>query len=310
MDYVLPLISILLSITFVISIQKLYLSKEIIDKINTRSSHDTIATRSGGVAIFLTLFIICFFNYLMGNTLFDYSIIIPLGLLIAVGCYDDIYNVDFKLKFIFQIIAAKMIIDTGLLIDNFHGIMGVFEINRFFAQIVTIFIIVSLINAINFIDGIDGLAISIIIIFIIAFEALSLYQTPFKKLSLIVGLSLISLYYFNIRKDNKVFLGDAGSHFLGGIISVYVIYILSNNYIIRTEFDLHKIIFVFSILSYPIIDLLRVFVLRIKNGKSPFIADKNHIHHLINKKTKSHIYTTLIISSATLILMIFIQLAI
>ena len=309
MDYVLPLISILLSVTFVIIIQKFYLSRKIFDKTNTRSSHNTIATRSGGVAVFLTLFIICLFSYLMGNTLFDYSIIIPLGLLICVGCYDDIYNVDFKLKFIFQIIAAKMIIDTGLLIDNFHGIMGVFEINRFFAQIVTIFIIVSVINAINFIDGIDGLAISIIIIFMIAFEALSLYQTPFKNLSLIVGLSLINLYYFNLRKNNKVFLGDAGSHFLGGIVSVYVIYILSNNYIVRPEFDLHKIIFVFSILSYPIIDLVRVFVLRIINGKSPFVADKNHIHHLINKKTNSHIYTTITISAATLILMLFIQLA-
>ena len=309
MDNVLALISILLSVTLVISIQKFYLSKKIIDKANTRSSHNTIATRSGGVAVFLTLFIICFFSYLMGNTLFDYSIIIPLGLLISVGCYDDIYNVDFKLKFIFQIIAAKMIIDTGLLIDNFHGIMGVFEINRFFAQIVTIFIIVSVINAINFIDGVDGLAISIIIIFMTAFEALSLYQTPFKNLSLIVGLSLINLYYFNLRKNNKVFLGDAGSHFLGGIVSVYVIYILSNNYIVRPEFDLHKIIFVFSILSYPIIDLVRVFVLRIINGKSPFVADKNHIHHLINKKIKSHLYTTITISSATLILMLFIQLA-
>ena len=309
MDYVLPLISILLSVTFVITIQKFYLSREIFDKTNTRSSHNTIATRSGGVAVFLTLFIICFFNYLTGSTLFDYSIIIPLGLLIAVGCYDDIYNVDFKLKFLFQIIAAKMIIDSGLLIDNFHGIMGIFDINRLFAQIVTIFIIVSIINAINFIDGIDGLAISITIIFMIAFEALSLFQTPFKNLSLIVGLSLINLYYFNLKKDNKVFLGDAGSHFLGGIVSIYVIYILSNNYIVRPEFDLHKIIFVFSILSYPIIDLIRVFIIRIKNGKSPFLADKNHIHHLINKQTKSHIYTTLIISASTLILMIFIQLA-
>ena len=71
------------------------------------------------------------------------------------------YNIDFKLKFIFQIIAAKIIIDTGLLIDNFHGLFGIFEINRAVAQLLTIFIILSIINAINFIDGIDGLAISI-----------------------------------------------------------------------------------------------------------------------------------------------------
>ena len=177
MDNVLALISILLSVTLVISIQKFYLSKKIIDKANTRSSHNTIATRSGGVAVFLTLFIICFFSYLMGNTLLTIQLLF-LGLLISVGCYDDIYNVDFKLKFIFQIIAAKMIIDTGLLIDNFHGIMGVFEINRFFAQIVTIFIIVSVINAINFIDGVDGLAMSIIIIFMTALKLYLFIRHP------------------------------------------------------------------------------------------------------------------------------------
>ena len=69
--------------------------------------------------------------------------------------------IDFKLKFIFQIIAAKIIIDNGLIIDNLHGVFGIFEINRILAQILTIFIILAIINAINFIDGIDGLAISI-----------------------------------------------------------------------------------------------------------------------------------------------------
>lgn len=105
----------------------------------------------------------------------------PLSLLVSIGLYDDIYNLDFKLKFIFQIIAAKMIVDTGLLIDNFHGVLEIYEINRAVAQILTIFIITSIINAINFIDGIDGLAISVFSLFIILFEFFPLmklfYQT-------------------------------------------------------------------------------------------------------------------------------------
>ena len=75
--------------------------------------------------------------------MFDYSIMVPISLLVVVGLYDDIYNVDFKLKFIFQIIAAKMIIDNGLIIDNFHGILGIFEINRIIAQVITIFVVVA-----------------------------------------------------------------------------------------------------------------------------------------------------------------------
>ena len=78
-------------------------------------------------------------------------------LLGLIGLYDDVYNLDFKLKFIFQIIAAKIIIDSGLIIDNFHGLFGIYEINRVSAQILTIFIICLIINSINFIDGIDGL---------------------------------------------------------------------------------------------------------------------------------------------------------
>ena len=94
-------------------------------------------------------------------------------LLGLIGLYDDVYNLDFKLKFIFQIIAAKIIIDSGLIIDNFHGLFGIYEINRASAQILTIFIICSIINSINFIDGIDGLAASIVIFFISSFEFFS-----------------------------------------------------------------------------------------------------------------------------------------
>ena len=68
--------------------------------------------------------------YVIGKEIFDYSLIVPISLLLIVGLYDDIYEVDFKLKFIFQVIAAKIIIDNGLLIDNFHGLLGIFEINR------------------------------------------------------------------------------------------------------------------------------------------------------------------------------------
>lgn len=308
MLYTPGLVSVLLSIIIIILIQKIYLSNKIIDEVNSRSSHNTIATRSGGVSIFLTLLIMCSAHYIMGNTLFDYSIIFPLGLLIAVGCYDDLYNVDYKLKFVFQIIAAKMIIDTGLIIDNFHGIMGIFEINRLFAQIFTIFIIVSVVNAINFIDGVDTLAISVVSLFILLFEFFSnSISTPYSNLSIILISSVLPLYFFNLKKKSKVFLGDAGSHFLGGVTAIYVIYILSNNYLIKIPYDIHKIIFVFSILSYPIIDLTRVIIIRIFKGSSIFTADNNHIHHFLVKIFKHHIIVTALIILSTLLILLAIQ---
>ena len=219
--------SIFFSSLFIFFFQKLFFKKNIIDKINDRSSHNVVATRSGGIAIFSSLFIISTFNYFNSIEIFDFSLIIPLSILLVVGLYDDVYKLDFKLKFIFQIIAAKIIIDNGLIIDNLHGILGIFELNRVISQLITIFFIVAIINSINFIDGIDGLAISIVCLFLISFEFFSNSSSGLYYLSLIIISSILPLFYFNFKKDKKVFLGDSGSLFLGTFISIYVLKILS-----------------------------------------------------------------------------------
>ena len=278
--------SFILSCFLIIISQKYFLYNNYIDKIKSRSSHSSIATRTGGISLFSTLFLISIYFYLIGYDIYEFSLLIPLAILAAVGLYDDINGVDFKLKFIFQIIAAKIIIDNGLIIDNLHGFIGIYEISRIAAQLLTVFVIVAIINSINFIDGVDGLAISNVILFICGFEFFAVEQSAYSNLSSILIASIIPLYYFNFRKKNKVFLGDSGSLFLGGIISIYVITVLTNDYIISPEYDLHKILFVISILSYPIIDITRIFFLRLSKGKSPFKPDKNHIHHLVLKKKK------------------------
>ncbi len=268
--------------------QKLFLKKGILDNINFRSSHTSEATRNGGIGIFLSVLSISIVFYLTGYEIFDYSILVPLTILITVGFYDDIYSVDFKLKFIFQIIFAKIIIDSGLIIDNLHGIFGINEINRVLAQLLSIFVITAIINAINFIDGIDGLSIFIISFFIIMFELLGIGNSPFLNLSLILISSFIPLLYFNFRKEKKIFLGDSGSLFLGGVTAIYVMHIFSSEYIINESYDINKIFYVMSLLIYPIIDISRVVLIRIFSGKSPFNADKNHIHHILLNFLNSH----------------------
>lgn len=297
------LISAFLNILF----QKAFIKRGILDKINIRSSHQSLATRSGGSSIFLSLFLISIFFYLNNNEIYDFSLLIPISIMLVVGLYDDIYKLDFKLKFIFQIIVAKIIIDNGLIIDNLHGIFGVFELSRIFGQLFTIFIIVAIINSINFIDGIDGLAISVITLFLLLFEMFSSNLSDMFFLTLIILGSVIPLYFFNFRKKNKVFLGDSGSLFLGAVVSIYVLKILSQNYSIKADYDLNKVIFVLSILSYPILDIIRIFFLRLYKNKSPFLPDKHHIHHLILAKTKKHYLTTIIIIISSLILTILTQ---
>jgi UDP-N-acetylmuramyl pentapeptide phosphotransferase/UDP-N-acetylglucosamine-1-phosphate transferase len=125
--------------------------------------------------------------------------------------------------------------------------------------------------------------------------------------SLILISSFVPLIYFNIRKDKKVFLGDSGSLFLGGIVSIYVLNILSPSYLIKPQYDINKVLFVISILFYPIIDLVRVFILRIARGRSPFKADKNHIHHNLNIKLKKHWQVSLTLTTITILAIIIIQ---
>ena len=297
------LISAMINIIF----QKEFIKRNILDKINNRSSHQSLATRSGGSSIFSSLFLISIFFYLNNNEIYDFSLLIPVTIMLFIGLYDDVYKLDFKLKFIFQIIVAKIIIDNGLIIDNLHGIFGVFELSRILGQLFTIFIIVAIINSINFIDGIDGLAISVITLFLLSFELFSSTSSDMFFLTLIILGSVIPLYFFNFRRKNKVFLGDSGSLFLGTVVSIYVLKILSQDYSIKPEYDLNKVIFVISILSYPIFDIIRIFFLRLYKKKSPFIADKQHIHHLILDKTKNHYLTTTIVIISSLIFTILIQ---
>lgn len=303
------LVSSSLIISFICNwfFQNYFIKNNYIDKVNPRSSHKVLATRSGGSSIITTLLIITFISYILNIELYEYSLLVPLLLLFIVGLYDDIYDVDFKLKFIFQIITAKIIIDSGLILDNFHGLLGIYDLNSMVAQLISVLIIVSIINAINFIDGLDGLAASVITIFLLGFEFFSKYTSNLIFLSIIILSSMIPVLIGNFSKNKKIFLGDSGSLFLGALASIYIMSALSNFYIIKPEFDLNKIIFIVSIFFYPIVDFTRVIFIRIISGKSPFIADNNHIHHKMLKSFKSHKNVTLIISFSSILIILLIQ---
>lgn len=274
------------------------------DAINARSVHRNKATKTGGITVFITLFVFSSYFYLKGQTIYDFSLLIPLGIMFLLGVYDDFYNADFKLKFFMQIIVAKILIDQGLLIDNFHGVLGLEEIPRVSAQLFTVFVFLVIVNAINFIDGIDGLAITEAIKVILIVEFLSIQPTPFFAMGMITILSLLPLYYFNFKKDHKVFLGDAGSLFLGTLISIYIFYVLGSEYSLKSHFSANKPLLTICLIVYPLLDLFRVFIIRIKNNKSPFSPDQNHLHHLLIKKSIPHFLIVLILLSLSLAFLI------
>ena len=301
------LVAFFLSIILHFVIQKIFIHYKKFDAFNSRSSHNTLATRTGGIGVFSTLLLICIYYYLQGIELFDYSLLIPLGIMFMVGVYDDFYRADFKLKFFLQIIVGKILIDQGYVISNYYGLFGLNEIPWILAQISTIFVFLVVVNAINFIDGIDGLAISEVIKALLIVELASYKFTILYPLGFLIISSLLPLYYFNFKKKGKIFLGDGGSLFLGSVVMIYLLYVLGAEYEINPNYQINKALFSVLVIIYPLFDLLRVFILRIVNGKSPFIADQNHIHHILSRYfNKMILVDFILILTSILILLIFI----
>ena len=305
MDITLLVVAFTLASILHFAIQKLFIHFKRFDDFNHRSSHKTLATRTGGIGIFITVLIISLFYYFQGIKLFDYSLFIPLGIIFIIGVYDDLYNADFKLKFLIQIIVAKILIDQGYVISNYHGLFGLYEVPWLLAQASTIFVFLVVVNSINFIDGIDGLAITEVLKIILVIEYFNESLTGIAPLGLLVIASILPLYFFNFKKKKKVFLGDGGSMFLGTLTIVYILYTLSNSYIFRQELMVNKTLFVILVLLYPLFDLLRVFIIRIKNKKSPFTPDQNHIHHHALKVTNNHFIISLSLNILTALILIF-----
>ena len=289
------LIVFFLSIVLNYFIRNFFIKKKLFDEMNYRSSHKTLATRSGGLVLFLVIFSYCTYLYFKGEQPFDFSILIPLAILFVTGLYDDIYKVDFGLKFIFQIIVVKYMIDIGYVIDVFSlfGLDLIFS--RQVSQLVTIFIFVAIINAYNFIDGIDSNihfeTIKNLILILFFFQPNQTYVNLIIFTFIIVLVTL----FFNIRKKGKVFMGDSGSLILPLLL---IIFIFQSTYF----GDQNTIKYLLVIFIYPLIDLIRVVLIRLRNNKSPFLPDTNHLHHLINNKTNSHLQSSLIITTFVLIL--------
>jgi UDP-GlcNAc:undecaprenyl-phosphate GlcNAc-1-phosphate transferase len=300
MDIKVLMVSFFLCALLQFLIQKFFIKGNLFDDINHRSSHYTYATRTGGIGVFLTLLIISLFYYFNDLKIFDYSLFIPLSIMFIVGVYDDFYNADFKLKFFFQIIVAKILIDQGYVIENFHGLLGLNHVSWLFAQVSTIFVFLVIVNAFNFIDGIDGLAISITLKCLLIILFISNYISSITILNQLIISSLLPLYYFNYKKINKVFLGDSGSLLLGTVVSISLFTILNDEFIIVNDLRLNKAFLAVLLVIYPLLDLARVFFIRISNGKSPFTADNNHIHHLLIKRVSAPI-AVLIITTMSLL---------
>ena len=148
----------------------------------------------------------------------------------------------------------------------------------------TVLTIVFITNAVNLIDGIDGLASGLSSVALLVFGVLFI-EKGLWMYSIIAFSTfgvLVPFFYYNVfgsvERARKIFMGDTGSLTLGYILSFLAVKYSQNNLVV-TSYTEGAFVIAFSTLIVPSFDVIRVVMLRIRNGKSPFEADKNHIHH-------------------------------
>lgn len=290
--------------------------KDLMKEINDRSSHNNKKIPNfGGVAFFIVLVLMTLLLQSVKTTFTGNHLIIAATLLFMVGLKDDLVVSTARVKLFGQITAAFFLVFTPeLQITSLHGFLGIYEIPQIVSYFLSAFAVLAIVNSYNLIDGIDGLASMAGIVISLTF-ALVFYITSnpyFVLVSLTVAGILAAFLRFNFsREKRKIFMGDSGSLVIGLVIACLTLKALAIPMNTRFEFlNEGRLLFIASILFLPLFDTTRVMLIRLLKGGSPFVADRNHIHHILLDRGYSHKKSCLILSVINIgIILIFVSLA-
>ncbi|MFD1621020.1 UDP-N-acetylglucosamine--undecaprenyl-phosphate N-acetylglucosaminephosphotransferase [Thalassotalea marina] len=279
-----------LFVTFVVSIATikilLPLAPQIglVDLPNARKKHDGAIPLIGGISIYTGVLIASTF-FLEQSQLFNLYFISS-ALLVFIGTMDDIYDLKVAPRLIFQgLVATIMVFGAGIYIHDFGNIFmtGNVDIGSY-GMLFTILACIACINAYNMIDGIDGLAGSMSIVTIASVAILTFLNdtTADLLLPMILIVATIPYLFYNVSTRNprgkKIFMGDAGSMFIGLTVIWLLVVGTQETYIGKPSFNAVTALWIIAI---PIMDMLAIMIRRVVNGDSPFKADNGHIHHLL-----------------------------
>ncbi|WPY98249.1 MraY family glycosyltransferase [Christiangramia sp. OXR-203] len=275
--------------------------KRLVTEINHRSSHTLKVPAFGGVAFFVVLILIICLLQSLRTSFTGNHLIIGLTLLFMAGLKDDLVISTAKLKLVSQVFAAGFIIfSPELHLESLNGFLGIGNLPLIAGYILKLFIVVALINAYNLIDGIDGLAsiAGIVICSVFSFVFFTVKEPYYVLISISVVGILAAFLRFNFSNSRrKIFMGDGGSLIIGFIIAFLSLKILvmkhSPEMMAEGFMPENRPLFLLSVLFLPVFDTLRVMIIRLRNGKSPFEADRNHLHHVMLDNKMSHVQASM-----------------
>ena len=271
-----------------------------------RHVHKGYVPRLGGVAIYIGFLFSQLYFFISDFSSLDnpknyFLLLFGLLLLFVLGILDDLVDLKAHLKFYVQLLVAVILVwNADIRVESFHGVLGLNTLPIWFSYLFSILIITFFINAYNLIDGIDTLSSSIGMFVLGCFGMVFLYNGAYLETVLAFSVfgALLGFWFYN-KPPAKIFMGDSGTLSMGLLMAYFAIRV--TDLPLDAEGTISPV-FAFVVLSYPAIDTLRVFTVRILNGKSPFSPDRNHIHHLLLDMGYSHGKATRIIILFTLLL--------
>ena len=280
--------------------------------IRTRDVHIAPTPRWGGLAMWLAMALtLVIANYLpLVHKSFGQDatgIFLSGSFILFLGLLDDRFDLDPITKFAGQAIAAGILLIYGVQI-LWLPIDGITTLPTNIGQLLTVLFVMVVINAINFIDGLDGLATGIVMICAASFFAFSYLLAVINGLNRAGAPSLITAVVIGLClgflphnfHPAQIFMGDSGAMFLGLLISASAITLTGQvDASAITEENggtaLLPLLLPFTVLAIPLIDFVMAIIRRVKAGRSPFTADREHLHHRIMRMGVSQQRTTVIL---------------
>lgn len=245
-----------------------------------RKCHEGVVPLVGGIAMFLGFL----FSILAspGSIEEFRSFISAIALLVVVGALDDMRGLTARERFVAQILAAlimvfwggNVLLSMGNLVSNDPLVLGVLAIP------VTVFGVVGVINALNMSDGVDGLAGSLVVISLVFMSVLAAYadSMPDAQVLMLLITTIVAFLCLNFpipgRKGAKIFMGDAGSMFLGFALAWFAIELSQGESAVMSP------VAALWIVGLPVMDTVAVMMRRVIRRRSPFTPDRSHLHHV------------------------------
>lgn len=270
--------------------------KNLMDEPGERRSHKVSTPSLGGIGIFAgTLFSIILwtpFNY-FGDLQY---ILCAFIIIFLIGAKDDIDPISPTKKFLGELFAAGILVfRANIRLTSLYGFFGIYQIPETASIILSVFTIIVIINAFNLIDGINGLSASLglLITSVLGSWFLMIGSIELSIVAFSLGGALIAFLKYNITPA-KIFMGDTGALLLGLVCSILAIkFIELHNDLVNSPFTFSSAPSIaIAILILPLFDTLRVFLLRLYEGRSPFNPDRKHIHHILIDLGLTHMQAT------------------